>query len=209
MPPSLRSLIDLARQGDREPLASALRDMLLKCLLRQKVPLPDAEDLVQHKVLKLLRYLEGGRATPGKEEPYVVRCGNNLAKSFFRTHQRQQERFEDQDPSEEGEPEDSSRFRDEEEEQRREHFRDLDAVLESGVISEAEKELLEDVYLREIPIEELARRDLAANPKVLRGPRKDTPRTPEQARNTLDQRLTRARARVQAAMNDLRERRSS
>lgn len=67
-------------------------------------------------------------------------------------------------------------------------------------LKEEEQYLLQSVYVNQTPIEDLAEEVLNLHPLVLKGSRVGQPRTIEQARNLVDQRLTRVRQKMKIAI---------
>lgn len=163
------------------------------------MPTQEVEDLCQDKLLLILGKLVEGRVEPGKEDGYVWRCGETLAISFFRKTRRAPVLLEEGQEEEIPAPT-SSQDGTRKEKKLEEGVKRLREVLRSKALSPAEQQLLQDVYVNQVPIGELAERELQQNPLLLRGPHAGTRRTLEQARNSVDQRLTRARLKLTAAM---------
>jgi len=76
-------------------------------------------------------------------------------------------------------------------------------------LKDGEKRLLQAVFVEERPIEELAEDELARSPTVMRGPNRGEPRTIEQARNYVDQQITRVRKKLLALQRDGQKGRTS
>lgn len=161
-----------------------------------RVPAQEVEDLCQDKVPIILGKLLEGRVEPGKEDGYIWRCGETLAISFFRKNRRAFAPLEEEDVP--AAP--SSENTDRREQLLGEQVKLLREVLAGKTLSPAESQLLRDVYVRGVSIGELAERELRQNPLILRGPHAGAARTLEQARNSVDQRLTRARLKLTAEM---------
>ncbi len=192
-------LLAQAREGIRDPLAVAVLDILKRALARSRIPAQDVDDLCQHKVLKILEVLIAGRVEPGNEDAYVWRCGETSAISYFRKKKRPSVEFEeDTTPGEQGQGE-------EEETQEREarlqrQVEALREVLAGKELSPADVGLLRQVYVAHTSLEQLAREELNRNPTIRKGPQAGAPKTLAQARNSVDQRLTRARQRLSAIL---------
>ena len=90
-------------------------------------------------------------------------------------------------------------------EQRQQYDEDQVQLLHKGLsrLSDDDRELLTIVYSDEKQIEKLAKEELARNPRVLRGSRTGQPRSIEEARDAVDQRLCRARKRLQEIVANL------
>lgn len=189
-------LLAQAQAGQRDPLALATQEVLRKALLSKRVPAQEIEDLCQEKLPTILGKLLEGRVEPGKEDGYVWRCGETLASNFFRKNKRKFVPLEEDEIT--APP--SSKNADQKEHALAEQVKLLRDVLAGKVLSSQEKALLQDVYVAHIPIGKLAERDLSQNPYIQRGPHAGSARTLEQARNTVDQRLTRARLKLMAEM---------
>jgi DNA-directed RNA polymerase specialized sigma24 family protein len=185
-------LLAQGREGVRDPLALAVLDLLKQALLARRVPAQEVDDLCQHKAPRIVEVLLAGRAEPGKEDAYVWRCGETTAFSYFR--QRGQRFTElDEDTAHLQEKEDDAQ---EQEVHRQRQVDELRRVLEGEELPGDERELLHRVYTLQLPIEQLAKEELTRNPTFLRGARVGAPRTLAEARNSVDQRLTRARKRL-------------
>lgn len=185
-------LLAQGREGGRDPLALAVLEILKRALLTRHVPAQEADDICQQKAPKIIEILLAGRVEPGKEDAYVWRCGETSASSYFR--QRGQRFTElDEDTTHLQEKEDDAQ---EQEDRRQRRVDELREVLEGKELSRNDRELIHRVYVLETPIEKLAEEELAQRPTVLRGDRVGAPRTLAEARNSVDQRLTRARQRL-------------
>lgn len=190
LPTITPQLLQQARQGQPEPLTLAVRELLMRAVLARRVPVQDAEDIVQDKILKILSALLSGRAE-GREDGYVWRCGETSAISYFRKQKRLPIPV-DGDDFEGHQAPDDGRSKLEEEQELKTQAELLHEILEGKELPEVARTLLEQVYVHELSIDELARRELESHPAGRDG----TPRTLGQARNTLDQRLTRARKKL-------------
>jgi DNA-directed RNA polymerase specialized sigma24 family protein len=153
------------------------------------------EDLCQQKVLKILERLIDGRVEPGKEDAYVWRCGETTAISHFRKKNIRFVPLEEDAPHDPQEPA-SGEDAQAQEDHLQSRIEALREVLAGEELSPADRKLLWRVYVENVSPEELTREELAKNPTIRRGPQAGLPRTPEQARNSVDQRLTRARQRL-------------
>jgi DNA-directed RNA polymerase specialized sigma24 family protein len=194
-PPTITpDLLAQARGGDCNPLAAAVLAVLQWALSSRRIPPPDVEDLCQQKVLKILENLIEKRVDSGKEDAYVWRCGETTAISYFRKKNIRFVPLEDSphDPQEPASEEDAQA----QEDHLQRQIEELRKVLAGEELSPADRRLLWRVYVEEVPMKDLIKEELDENPTIRRGPKTGLPRTPEQARNSVDQRLTRARQRL-------------
>jgi DNA-directed RNA polymerase specialized sigma24 family protein len=195
-------LLARAREGDRNPLAASVLDVLQRALSSRSIPPSEVEDLSQQKVLKILEKLIEGRVDPGKEDAYVWRCGETTAISHFRKKNIRFVPLEDSphDPQEPASEEDAQA----QEDHLQRQIEELREVLAGEELSPADRRLLWRVYIEEVPMKDLIKEELDENPTIRRGPQAGLPRTPEQARNSVDQRLTRARQRLSVILQGRR-----
>lgn len=189
-------LLTQAQEGQRDPLALAVQEVLRKALFARRVPAQEIEDLCQEKLPTILGKLLEGRVEPGKEDGYVWRCGETLAISFFRKNKGKFVPLEEEEIAAPSSSESVSR----KEIALAKRVKLLREVLAGKTLSAAESQLLRDVYVSQIPIGDLAERELRQNPLIQRGPHAGATRTLEQARNSVDQRLTRARLKLTAEL---------
>ncbi len=193
-----QALLQQAQAGQREPLTRVIQEILTKALLTSRVPAQEVDDLMQEKLLTILEKLTGGQVTPGKEDGYVWRCGTMIAVSFFRKNRRKMLPLETMKENDEVPP--SSRDTATREAAMAARVEVLRDVLRGNELSPEESLLLHEVYVNGTGIGELAERELEQNPVVRKGHHAGTRRTLVQARNAVDQRLTRARLKLEAAL---------
>lgn len=190
----LRAASGPAAREVREALAGAIREEAMRVLVHLGVGPADRDDLAQQATLKVLTHIEEGRARPGFERGFVAtvaRCG---AIDLFRAHARagRHQRVLEALPGQQAEPEPDWRPR----EATREAGDDTMLGAALNAAPESYRDVLMAVYLREIPIETLARAEVAA--RVARGEVPDTLRTRDEAyrlaQSNLHRRVARARA---------------
>ncbi len=175
-------------EADRGRLAVAIRDRLTRAARYAGVRELDVEDVVQSRVLAVLSALSRG-PVPDSPEAYVWRAGLNAAKDW---HRRQAAGVRGRTHG--VDPEDLDRLGTAPDEvDGKETAEDLrrvvDEALDDPRMPEAHRAVIDAHYLRGEDIEELALQELRERPVAKSG----NPRTLEQARQTVDQRLTRAR----------------
>ena len=191
-------LLDQARAGQQEPLIRAILDILKRALTASRVPAQEVEDLRQGRLLTILQKLIDGRVEPGREDGYVWRSGETIAISFFRKNRRKMLSLDTMQEIEEVPP--SSRDTATREAHLATQVEMLREVLRGKDLSSEESQLLHDVYVKGIGIGALAEEELRQNPEIRKGRNAGTQRTLSQARNAVDQRLTRARYKLELAL---------
>lgn len=174
----------------RDRLAMAVQARLRKAIERANVPLAELDDVVQERTLPVLEALVGGAVT-SSADAFVWQAGTNAAYDWHRRRRRGmagrtvqlgkealdrlvEESDESQDPAAE---------------RAREMLAAIHRVMDDARIPPAYRDVLHAHYVRDMSIEALAERELRENPRSKSG----APRTLQQARAAVDQRLSRAR----------------
>jgi hypothetical protein len=178
-----------AAAGDGAPLTLAVWSLLRAGLRRSRVAQQDEAGLATSRLEVVVDALCSGRVAQGKEDNYVLRCAHTLAINHHRQQKLALARCSNVDGDElfgEDEP-DAERLL-----LRFEERRAVREALER--LREADRALLQRVYLEEVPVDTLVDEQLA-------------PRSGEcdagsweRARATLYKRLERARLRLRAAL---------
>lgn len=198
---SLETIVAESRTADsralealENELAAAVRVALLGELRRARIVGDDADDAAQDKVLKLVRILLAGATAPGSERAYVERTAQRAAADFFRRRKRRREvELFDESVGDEAPRElvkeppglgaDAVSAR-----QAADHLGEL--LRPGSKMPDAYRAAIAAIHGHPpISIETLAAEELARSPRSRDG----TARTIKQARNVVDQRLTRAR----------------
>ena len=199
----LADLVAAARDGRgeaerrvaEERLAAAVHALLLLSLRKHRVD-TDAEDIAQEKVCGLVQCLMAGAATTGREEQYVWVAGKNAAiDDARRPYRRRLSSLTRDDGVERELPEGGSSL--DQRHEVREQARWIAHLLRERGPPRAYKEVLRRLFLEEVPLDDLVREELA------RPGRSGAVRSEEQARNVVDQRISRARSWLRTRFADV------
>lgn len=199
----LADLVAAVRAGREEPerraaeerLAAAVCALLLLSLRKHRV-VRDAEDIAQEKVCGLVQRLMAGAANTGREEQYVWVAGKNAAiDDARRPSRRRLSSLTRDDGAEQELPEGGSSL--DQRHEVREQARWVAHLLREPGPPRAYKEVLRRLFLEEVPLDDIVREELA------RPARSGAVRSEEQARNAVDQRISRARSWLRTRLADL------
>ncbi len=170
-----------------DTLASAIHQLLITSIKYHGIrETEDAKDLAQEKCTSVLNHLLAGSIETGKEEAYVFRSGRYAAMDFLRQKKRQgtKSHFDEKNPGrrviltniDENEVKDGKR-------------EILLQVLKDPKMPVAYREALQKRYIDAVPLETLIDEELKRSPMDSHG----CPLSRKQARNAVDQVLSRAR----------------
>ena len=178
-------------ERNRDALATAISDRLLVAIRHGGVPLREVPDVAQDTVMAVLDALVAGKSKQSTTA-FTWRAGVNAARDWYR-----RERVRGRDVTERADVSDLEQtmvLRDP-----RENDSAKDAKEKLACVGEAwdrlrpaDREVLLKHIVEGVSIDELARRELAANPVSKSG----EARTFKQARDAMDQKIHRARERL-------------
>jgi DNA-directed RNA polymerase specialized sigma24 family protein len=185
------ALTDADRVRARNRLARAIRALAMRVLQWCGVPSDGAEDLANALTLDVLARVESGEVIEGRESAYTKQCARHRAADYHRARSGVHERapLEDDSPCLARDDDAETLMVNREEAMVMKGLvDDVRAVIEQAPPSY--RRIIQEVYGRGTPIEELARRDLEA--RLLAG-EPDDKATRKRARDAVDKQLQRAR----------------
>jgi DNA-directed RNA polymerase specialized sigma24 family protein len=194
---------DVDRARARNLLAGAIRALAMRVVQWCGVPEDAAEDLANALALDVLSRIESGEVIEGRESAYAKQCARNRAADYHRARSGVRERAaleEDAPCMARDDDAETLMVNWEETMALKALVDDVRAVLEQAPPSY--RNLLQEVYGRGTPIEDLARRELAA--RVAAG-EVDDKAARKRARDAVDKQLQRARDWVRSRVTTSRD----